>query len=324
MFEIYVHNSIDDWNRYFNDPPTVTNSDGSRQFRKTDPSGKYFVTDCIFGDLKMTCVSVNSVGPNYLGVSETEFNKCSCDGGVPCTVFRNGSFFQCRVTGINCTVRATTNNGIHTSVEARQNSDDLNLIEESSISGYTSETGGAVISNWYRYISFVLTNESNCKTNYNVGYLILNDPSGTSNINFCQFITNEADYICYKHANSQHFIHCTNYLNSSYSSTKTTSPGVIYIGYANSLIYISNSVIKENSGQILLYTYYSNIITDKCFIENPKIVMTASGNGDIQFNNNNIISLCILVKTKYKTILQNKYCKRNSNNSLYSVVFFIT
>ena len=70
MFEIYVHNSIDDWNRYFNDPPTVTNSNGSRQFRKTDPSGKYFVTDCIFGDLKMTCVSVNSVGPNYLGVSE--------------------------------------------------------------------------------------------------------------------------------------------------------------------------------------------------------------------------------------------------------------
>ena len=266
---------------------------------------------------------MDSVGPNYLGISETEFNKCSADNQCPCTRFRNGPFFQYRVTGINCSVTSGTKSGMHAAVVARENSTDLSLIEETSISGYSSETSGSVLCNWYGNISFVSINESNCKTKSNVGYVILNDASGTSNIKFCQFISNEADYRCYWHGYSQHFIHCSNYINSSYSSKPTTYPEIFYLKYESSLLSISNSVLKENSGKILLYTYDSNtkIITDKCFIDNPNIEMTTSGNGEIQLNNNNIISLCILVKIKYKTILQNKYCKSNSYDNLYFILF---
>ncbi|EAY11916.1 hypothetical protein TVAG_399210 [Trichomonas vaginalis G3] len=323
-FTLFFHKSRDDWNRYFNDPPTVINTDGSKQFLKSDPNGKYFVTDCNFGDLKTKCISVESVGPNYLGISETEFNKCSADDHCPCTVFRNGSFFQYRVTGKDCTTRLT-HNGIHTSVLARQNSYDLNLIEESSISGYSSETSGSVL--WHKNgnVSFVSINESNCKTRYAVGYLIYNDASGTSSTKFCQFISNKADLMCYWHWYSQHYIHCSNYLNSSSSST-ASQPGIINLASANSQIYISNSVMKDNSGKILLYSTESSsdIIADKCFLDNQKIEMITSGNGDIELNNNNIISLCILVKIKYKTILQNKFCRCKSNNNLYLIAFLTT
>ncbi|EAY18395.1 hypothetical protein TVAG_045970 [Trichomonas vaginalis G3] len=329
-FSLLFHKSIDDWNRYFNDPPPTPYSDGSKEYWKTDPSGKYFVTDCKFGDLKTACVSVKSVGPNYLGVSETEFNKCSADDHCPCTVFRNGPFFQYRVTGKDCTTRLT-HNGIHTSVLARQNSYDLNLIEETSISGYSSETSGSVL--WHKNgnVSFVSINESNCKTRYAVGYLIYNDASGTSNIKFCQFISNKAAVSkCYWHWYSQHYIHCSNYLNSSYSSTTTTTPGIFNLVSPDSLIYISNSVIKDNSGKTLLFSNFgsSSIIVDRCFIENPNVQMISAGYGNFQFIHKYFIYIlnvphknCIFTDMKYKTIYVNKIYRCSENNFIYFFAF---
>ena len=325
-FSLLFHESIDDWNRYFNDPPPTPYSDGSNKYWKSNSPGKYFVTDCKFGDLKATCIWIKSIGPNYLGISETEFNKCSADDGVPCTVFRNGSFFQYRVTGKDCTITTTTLNGIHTSVNVRENTKDLNLIEESSISGYSSETSGSVL--WHKNgnVSFVSINESNCKTRYAVGYLIYNDASRTSSTKFCQFISNKADLMCYWHWYSQHYIHCSNYLNSSYSSTTTTTPGIFNLGSPDSLIYISNSVIKDNSGKTLLFSNFgsSSIIVDRCFIENPNVEMISAGYGNFKFLHKYFIYIlnvphknCIFTDVKYKTIYVNKLCRCDSNFIYY-------
>ncbi|EAX90160.1 hypothetical protein TVAG_361330 [Trichomonas vaginalis G3] len=324
-FSLLFHESIDDWNRYFNDPPSETNTDGSKIYWKTDSPGKYFVTDCKFGDLKATCIFVNSVGPNYLGISETEFNKCSGDIGVPCTVFYNGSFFQYRVTGKDCTMTSGTCGGIHTGVLVRENSKDLNLIEETSISGYSSETSGSVL--WHKNgnVSFISINESNCKTKIEVAYQITNEPSGISHVKFCQFISAKSDEKCFYYEISQHFIQCSSFLNNSYSSKSTTSPGIFYLATPDSILTIANSVIKDNSGTALLFTNYgSSIIVDRCFIENPNVQMISVGYGNFQFIHKYFIYIlnvphknCIFTDVKYKTIYVNKLCRCDSNFIYY-------
>ncbi|EAY18393.1 hypothetical protein TVAG_045950 [Trichomonas vaginalis G3] len=325
-FDFLLHKSIDDWKRYFSNQPPTPYSDGKNLFTKTFSTGSFFITDCKFGDMKTTCIKVESEGMAYLGVSETEFNQCSSYEGSPCTYFESGSFFQYRVKGINRTITPGVSNGIQTGIIARENSQDLNTVEETSASGHHSETAGSVLCNWYGNISYISVNVSKCKSLFNVGYLIFNDASGISRTKFCYFTSNEASEICHWHLHSQHFISCSNYLNSSYTSPNATDPGFFNLGFSNASLSISNSVIKDNSGKALLYSNPDNcsIIVDRCHLDNPKIEKVAYSQGNIQFMNKNFIYIlnvpyknCIFTDIKYKTIYVNKLCRCDSNFIYY-------
>ena len=53
-----------------------------------------------------------------------------------------------------------------------------------------------------------------------------------------------------------------------------------------------NSIMKDNSGKALLCSYESdtNIVADRCTIDNPKIEMISAGSGKVQLMNQNIIT----------------------------------
>ena len=78
--------------------------------------------------------------------------------------------------------------------------------------------------------------------------------------------------------------------------------------------------MKDNSGKALLCSYESdtNIVADRCTIDNPKIEMISAGSGKVQLMNQNIITLCNYAEFKYKTIFVVKFCKC-SNLSLIHI-----